>query len=343
MSAKIVGQVWELDLPHAEAWVLMALADHADHDGGSIYPGQPLIAWKTGYDERQVRRILHSLESRGIIVPVNQGGVGRGVKQEYRLDLSKAKRKEPLNPERRTKCPGSNNGKGGQNVRQVGQRKMDKMSGQTTQIAGQNVPPATGNKADISDTLGGHFSHFRRTFSTDKADISDTQNGTFANGNESLAGLTMYNHVEPSIETCSSSPPAENSKVNHDLDKIEALEQIITSTYQLKVIQGNLYTSLIKDVAALNVDETSLAELKEFFEACDRLPSIGFIAPELHRWRVNKQRAIERGKSKGQVHSSGQQTQVINCRRCRDRGFYGTPNGAKACECAKGVAYAQGR
>jgi hypothetical protein len=44
MSAKQTGLVWELDLPHNEAWVLMAMADHADHDGQNVYPGIPLLA-----------------------------------------------------------------------------------------------------------------------------------------------------------------------------------------------------------------------------------------------------------------------------------------------------------
>jgi hypothetical protein len=36
MSAKQTGLVWELNLPHNEAWVLMAMADHADHEGRDL-------------------------------------------------------------------------------------------------------------------------------------------------------------------------------------------------------------------------------------------------------------------------------------------------------------------
>jgi hypothetical protein len=32
MSGKIMGQVWDLALPHAELFVLLAMADHADHE-----------------------------------------------------------------------------------------------------------------------------------------------------------------------------------------------------------------------------------------------------------------------------------------------------------------------
>ena len=65
MSAKQTGLVWELALPHNEAWVLMAMADHADHEGNNVYPGVPLLAWKTGYTTRQIRRILEKSGAGG--------------------------------------------------------------------------------------------------------------------------------------------------------------------------------------------------------------------------------------------------------------------------------------
>lgn len=61
MSGKIMGQVWDLDLPHNKLIVLLAMADHADHDGSRVYPSMGLIAWKTGYSERHVRRIVGQL------------------------------------------------------------------------------------------------------------------------------------------------------------------------------------------------------------------------------------------------------------------------------------------
>lgn len=57
----MLGHVWDLDLPANKLLVLLALADHADHNGENAYPSADLIAWKTGYSERQVRRILQSL------------------------------------------------------------------------------------------------------------------------------------------------------------------------------------------------------------------------------------------------------------------------------------------
>ena len=97
MSAQICGQVWGLDLPHAEMLVLQALADHADHEGNNIYPSLGLIAWKAGYTDRQVRRIVHTLENKGILIAVE---VRDGMATKYRLDLSKAPKKSAYSSSR---------------------------------------------------------------------------------------------------------------------------------------------------------------------------------------------------------------------------------------------------
>jgi Helix-turn-helix domain len=68
MSDKAKGHVWELDLPHNEKWVLLAMADHADHNGRNIYPGHALTAYKTDYSENTVIRLVRKLRERGILV-----------------------------------------------------------------------------------------------------------------------------------------------------------------------------------------------------------------------------------------------------------------------------------
>ena len=85
-----MGQVWELDLPHNKLIVLLAMADHADHHGGNVYPSVGLIAWKTGYSENQTRRIIQRLERDGILVLV---AADKGKTKRYRIDVSKGKRK----------------------------------------------------------------------------------------------------------------------------------------------------------------------------------------------------------------------------------------------------------
>ena len=61
MSVKAMAIVWEADLPRAEKFILLAMADHADHNGENIYPALSTIAWKTGYTNRAVVDIVGRL------------------------------------------------------------------------------------------------------------------------------------------------------------------------------------------------------------------------------------------------------------------------------------------
>jgi hypothetical protein len=105
MSVQQMGRVWELDLPHSEAWVLMAYADHADHEGGSVRPSIGMITWKTGYSERQVHRIVASLIKKGMMVPAKSRQGGRGKAILYRLELEKGAKKSPFSNKGDTMTP----------------------------------------------------------------------------------------------------------------------------------------------------------------------------------------------------------------------------------------------
>lgn len=74
MSGKISGLVWDMDLPTAEKFVALALADHADHEGYGVRPSYDLIAWKTQYSRRYVIDVVAILETKGIVVLDKQGG-----------------------------------------------------------------------------------------------------------------------------------------------------------------------------------------------------------------------------------------------------------------------------
>lgn len=79
MSVKVMGMVWDLDIPSEEKFVLMAYADHADHNGGSIYPAVKTIADKTGKCERSVQYITKYLEDKGYLI--RDGSGDRGTKR----------------------------------------------------------------------------------------------------------------------------------------------------------------------------------------------------------------------------------------------------------------------
>jgi hypothetical protein len=109
MSVKIMGAIWDLDLPHEQAWVLMAYADHADHDGGNCYPAQELIAYKTNYSRRQVQYVTARLVEAGILV-VDVPGRGRGHPTKYHIDISRASLKEKAQAVRRFPQTAQNEG-----------------------------------------------------------------------------------------------------------------------------------------------------------------------------------------------------------------------------------------
>jgi len=77
VSVKIMGQVWDLELPYTEKLVLLAYADHSDHEGRNIYPSVNLIAEKTGYSERHVQRITRELQKKKLLILEGEGKGGR--------------------------------------------------------------------------------------------------------------------------------------------------------------------------------------------------------------------------------------------------------------------------
>jgi len=76
MSVKTMGLVWDLDIPQNEKFVLLAYADHADHNGRNMFPAVATIAKKTGYSERSVQRTTRSLEQKGYLVADGKGKNG---------------------------------------------------------------------------------------------------------------------------------------------------------------------------------------------------------------------------------------------------------------------------
>lgn len=68
MSVKVMGEVWDLDLPATEKFVLLAMADHAHDDGTHVYPSVAKICRKTSMSERAVRGILKKLRERGLLI-----------------------------------------------------------------------------------------------------------------------------------------------------------------------------------------------------------------------------------------------------------------------------------
>lgn len=84
MSVKVIGKVWDSDLPRDMKFIALANADHADHEGGSVYPGRDTIAKMTGYKRRSVETITRQLVDAGILV---YDGVSKLKTNSYHFDF----------------------------------------------------------------------------------------------------------------------------------------------------------------------------------------------------------------------------------------------------------------
>jgi len=88
--------VWEHEFPYNQQLIMLSLADHANDQGEKIFPSIARQSWKTGYSERQVGRILKELRDADILIIVKKAYRGRPT--EYKIDWSKAVKKEKFSP-----------------------------------------------------------------------------------------------------------------------------------------------------------------------------------------------------------------------------------------------------
>ncbi len=98
MSSKVMGLVWEADLPRDEKFILLSYADHADHNGESVFPSTTLMSWKTGYSVRQIQRITKKLIEKGILIEDGESQYGTNL---YIVNMDKFPRREPFRLKKR--------------------------------------------------------------------------------------------------------------------------------------------------------------------------------------------------------------------------------------------------
>lgn len=79
--------VWDQDMPTKEKFVLLAYADHADHEGGSIFPANATVAKKTGYSVRAIQRITRRLEESGFLIADGENVGGRHRSNRWKIPI----------------------------------------------------------------------------------------------------------------------------------------------------------------------------------------------------------------------------------------------------------------
>jgi DNA-binding transcriptional regulator YhcF (GntR family) len=93
LSIKVMTWVWDaFPASGSELLAMLALADWANDDGGSLYPSIRAIADKIRVSESQARRILRKFEADGYLSVVgNHGGGAPGTTRNYRLNVTSIK------------------------------------------------------------------------------------------------------------------------------------------------------------------------------------------------------------------------------------------------------------
>ncbi len=81
-----MARVFELQLPTKEKFVLLALADHADPYGGSVYPSIATVSRKTCIPERTVQKVMAALRAKGVLAVTRPARTPYTT--EYRLVLA---------------------------------------------------------------------------------------------------------------------------------------------------------------------------------------------------------------------------------------------------------------
>ncbi|MDY0633142.1 helix-turn-helix domain-containing protein, partial [Pasteurella multocida] len=92
MSSKLLGHVWDLDLPdHATKLVLLRLADSANDETGECWPSLKHIQDKCNIKSKNtIRRALEVLEQLGLLVVIKRKlSAKQNTSNLYRLNIKK--------------------------------------------------------------------------------------------------------------------------------------------------------------------------------------------------------------------------------------------------------------
>ena len=87
MSWIAMREVWKLNLPPTEKFVLLAIADFSNDKKGIAWPSQSTIAAKTGYSRQTVNRAINRLREKRMIVSSRQSAEGKSTSNEYRITI----------------------------------------------------------------------------------------------------------------------------------------------------------------------------------------------------------------------------------------------------------------
>lgn len=89
MSIRLMSLVWEVPFPTSTQMLLaLKLADHAEDDGSSVYPGKASLSERARCSISTVKNMLRLLRECGILIVVREGGTrGPHDTTEYQMNV----------------------------------------------------------------------------------------------------------------------------------------------------------------------------------------------------------------------------------------------------------------
>ena len=148
MSSKLLGHVWDLDLPdHATKLVLLRLADSANDETGECWPSLKHIQDKCNIKSKNtIRRALEILEQLGLVVVIKRKLTAtQNTSNLYKLNIKKI-----LNPS--SELGGSNSELGGGSNSEPRTNNSFEPINESNSTSGKNFPLAkTGKKFVYTD------------------------------------------------------------------------------------------------------------------------------------------------------------------------------------------------
>ena len=145
MSSKLLGHVWDLELPdHATKLVLLRLADSANDETGECWPSLKYIQDKCNVKSKNtIRRALEILEQMGLVVVIKRKlSASQNTSNLYKLNIERI-----LNNGKR--LGGSNSELGGGSNSEPRTNNSLEPINESTSSSGKNFQPRTKAKKNV--------------------------------------------------------------------------------------------------------------------------------------------------------------------------------------------------
>ncbi len=153
MSSKLLGHVWDLDLPdHATKLVLLRLADSANDETGECWPSLKHIQDKCNIKSKNtIRRALEVLEQLGLLVVIKRKlSAKQNTSNLYRLNIKKILEPSSVS----IKLGGGSNSELGGSNSELGGGSNSELGGSNSELGGgSNSEPRTNNSFEPINEL----------------------------------------------------------------------------------------------------------------------------------------------------------------------------------------------